>query len=52
MSDPLTPISVFMKDSFLEDIEEDELPFIEPFINSQAFFEYSDVRLRTRDSVE
>lgn len=50
MSDPLTPISVFMKDSFLDDIEESELPFIEPFISSQAFFEFSDNRLRLRDS--
>merc|ERR1712137_363872 len=49
-SDPSTPISIFMKDSFLDDIEEDELPFIEPFISSQAFFEYSDQRLRMRDS--
>ena len=49
MSDPLTPISVFMKDSFLDDIDESELPFIEPFIESQAFFEYSDQRLRRRD---
>ena len=52
MSDPLTPISIFMKDSFLDDIEEEELPFIEPFIASQAFFEYSDHRLRKRDNGE
>lgn len=49
MSDPLTPISIFMKESFLDDIEDEDLPFVEPFISSQAFFEYSDIRLRKRD---
>lgn len=52
MSDPLTRVSVFMKDSFLDDIEPEEIPFLEPFIETQAFFEYSDHRLRRRDNID
>jgi hypothetical protein len=49
MNDPTKPISVFIKESFLEDIPESECAFIEPFLSTQMFFQYSDKRLRKRD---
>lgn len=48
-SDPLNPITVFMKESFLADVDPASLPFLEAFVNTQAFFTYSDKRLRKRD---
>lgn len=51
-TDPERPITVFMKESFLSDIEDDStLEFIEPFLETQTFFHYSDTCLRKRDKV-
>lgn len=50
MNDPTTPISAFMKESFLEDLtEENEVSFYEPFFATQLFMQYSDKRLRKQD---
>jgi len=49
MNDPTTPITVFIKESFLEDMPASDCAFIEPFLSTQMFFQYSDKRLRKRD---
>jgi len=52
-TDPENPITVFMKESFLDDIEDEAaLAFIEPFLGTQTFFQYSDKHLRKRDKVQ
>lgn len=52
-TDPDRPITVFMKDSFLADIEDDStLEFIEHFLETQTFFQYSDKCLRKRDDLQ
>ena len=48
-TDPAQPITVFMKDSFLVDIPADAREFIDEFLDTQMFFQYSDKRLRKRD---
>lgn len=51
MSDPSRPISVFIKESFVEDIPETLCDFIVPFLETQIFFQFSDRKLRKRDKV-
>jgi len=51
-TNPEQPITVFMKESFLADIEDNAtLDFIEPFLETQTFFHYSDKCLRKKDKV-
>jgi len=50
MTDPTKPITVFMNESFLEDIPDPKVrEFIEPFLLSQIFFHYQEKRLLKRD---
>jgi len=44
------PITIFMKDSFLESIPKPDLPFYNAFLSTQMFFDYQDKRLRREDS--
>jgi len=44
------PITVFMKDSFLESIPKADLPFYTAFLQTQMFFDYQDKRLRVEDA--
>ena len=50
-NDPAHPVTVFMKESFLEDLPSSERQFIEPFFDTQMFFQFSDSKLRQRDRV-
>ena len=38
-----------MKESFLDDIPAQAREFIDPFLSTQMFFQYSDKKLRKRD---
>jgi len=44
------PITVFMKDQFLESIPKIDAPFYDSFLQTQTFFDYQDKRLRREDS--
>jgi len=50
MTNPNNPVAVFMTESFLEDIEDPSiLQFIEPFLSSQIFTQYSEYKLMKQD---
>lgn len=52
-TDPEKPITVFMDDSFLEDIENDDSrEYIALFFKTQTFANYRDKCLRKKDKIK
>jgi hypothetical protein len=50
LTDPSTPVTVFLNESFLEDIPDTHArEFIEPFLSGQIFFHYQEKRLLKKD---
>mmetsp|Transcript_28428 Transcript_28428/g.71405 ORF Transcript_28428/g.71405 Transcript_28428/m.71405 type:complete len:585 (+) Transcript_28428:128-1882(+) len=47
---PNTPITVFLKESFLAESDETETDFFKAFMETQMFFQFQDNRLRAKDS--
>jgi len=44
-----TPITIFMKDSFLEGVPQKDRPWFKKFLETQIFSQYCDQRLRSAD---
>lgn len=50
LTDNNKPITVFVKESFLDQTPKVDRPFFQAFLQTQMFFAHSDLRLRTADA--
>jgi hypothetical protein len=50
VTDKSQPISVFLKESFLAEADEEDTPFYSAFFETQMWFHYSDTLLRSADT--